>query len=109
MGDPKDTSDDIADIHREIGRIFRDFFRDEELLGRGDFPAVDILETNDSLKIEIEVPGLEKSDIKLEISGDTLILEGIKRDCEKDQRSNYICMERRFGYFRSAAQGFSFS
>jgi len=102
MGKKNYPSDDIAILHHEIGRIFRDVLSEEDMLDRSGFPAIDIIETGDSLLIEIEIPGLEKADIKLEISGNTLLMEGTKQDYEKAGRTNYICMERRFGYFKRA-------
>ena len=100
MGDPKNSSDSLFFLHQEITRLFSDVFADEEATKQLDSPAVDVLETNDSLKIEIEVPGLEKKDITLQISGDLLIVEGLKRDTDKTEGAKYVCMERRFGFFR---------
>ncbi len=102
MDNPKDQGDSIFHLHQEINRLFRDLLAEEGFLENVEFPVVDILETGDSLRIEVEIPGLDKDDIKIEISGDTLIMEGAKRDSEKVDRLNYICMERRFGYFRRA-------
>ena len=100
MGDPKNPGDSLFSLHQEINRLFNDVFPGEEATEQIDAPAVDVLETDDSLKIEIEVPGLEKKDITLQISGDLLIVEGLKRDTDKAEGAKYICMERRFGYFR---------
>ncbi len=100
MGKPKNPSDDIAILHHEIGRIFRNLLSEEGLFDKTDFPSIDILERGDTLRIEIEIPGLDKAEIKLEVSGDSLVIEGTKRDSEDAERTSYICMERRFGYFR---------
>jgi len=100
MSGPKNPSDSLFILRQELNRLIRDVFAGEELPEQVDSPAVDVLETEDAIKIEIEVPGLEKNDIKLQISGDLLIVEGIKRDTEKTEGTRYICMERRFGLFR---------
>lgn len=92
----------MSDLHKEIGRLFRDLLSEEGFFDETGFPLVDILDAGDNLKVEIELPGVEKNDIKLEIAGDSLVIEGTKRDCEKKGRTNYICMERRFGYFKRA-------
>lgn len=102
MDDPKDIGGSIFHLQQEINRLFRDLLTEEEFFDRVDFPVVDTIETDDSVRIEIEVPGLDKDDIKLQISGDTLVMEGRKLDTEKSDRVSYICMERRFGFFRRA-------
>ena len=96
----KDPSDSLFFLHKEIDRLFKNLFSEELLLDRDHFPFVDVIENEDSLRVEIEIPGVEKENVKVEVVGDMLILEGIKRDSESQDRLNYICMERRFGCFR---------
>ncbi|MDH3974527.1 MAG: Hsp20/alpha crystallin family protein [Deltaproteobacteria bacterium] len=100
MGEPKEPEDSIYNLRDEIDKIFRDVLTEEGFFDRVHFPVVDITEKNDILKIEIEIPGLCKEDIKLEMLGNTLVLEGNKIDQEGSERVKYVCMERRFGPFR---------
>ena len=100
MAEPKDPSDSLFFLHKEIDRLFKDLFSEDLLIDRDHFPLVDVIENEDSLRVEIELPGVEKDNVKVEVMGDMLILEGIKRDSECQDRLNYICMERRFGCFR---------
>lgn len=100
MSSPKEPEDSIFDLRDEINKLFRDVLCDEGFFDRVHFPVVDITEKNDVLKIEIEIPGLCKEDIKLEMLGNTLVLEGNKIDTEESERVKYVCMERRFGPFR---------
>ncbi len=102
MDDPKDMENSIFQLQQEINRLFRDLLSENVFFDRVDFPVVDIIETEDSVRIEIEVPGLNKEDFKVRITGDILVMEGRKVDREKADRINYICMERRFGYFKRA-------
>lgn len=100
MADPKESEDSIFNLKNEINKLFRDVLGEEGFFDRVHFPVVDIRENNDTLKIEIEIPGLAKEDIKLEMFGNTLVLEGNKVDYEDSEKVKYICMERRFGFFR---------
>ncbi len=96
----KDPSDSLFFLHKEIDRLFKNLFSEELLIDRDHFPLVDVIENEDSLRVEIEIPGVEKDNVKVEVVDDMLVLEGIKRDSECQDRLNYICMERRFGCFR---------
>ena len=100
MSDSKDPGSNISFLKDEINRLFRDIFSEDRFFDRIHFPVIDIIENEDTLRLVIEVPGVEKDDIKVEIYGDSLIIEGSKRDPEESDRISYVCMERRFGHFR---------
>ena len=65
-------------------------------------PAVDISETEDTLRIRAEIPGLEKEDIKIEVKDHTLTLSG-ERPLEGSGNNEYYRnVERAYGrFFRS--------
>lgn len=62
----------------------------------------DIKDEGDRYVMEAELPGFDKEDIKLDISGDNLILsaEHKTEDNEKDGNGNYIRRERSYGSYR---------
>jgi HSP20 family protein len=43
-------------------------------------PSINVVETDDSFKIEVAAPGLEKKDFKLSIEKDQLIIESSKQE-----------------------------
>jgi len=62
-------------------------------------PPVDIYESEDSVVVAVEVPGLSPSDIEVKISDNTLTLKG-ERKLEKGiQQENYHRIERSYGSF----------
>jgi HSP20 family protein len=63
-------------------------------------PSADISETNDSLVVKTELPGLEAKDIDVTISGDFLTIKGEKKKEEekKDEKVHY--KERYYGSFQ---------
>lgn len=62
-------------------------------------PAVDIYETEKAIILKVELPGLSKDDISIEIKDDNLTLRG-ERKFEKDIREeNYHRIERSYGTF----------
>ena len=102
MGDSKNEDKRVLFVRGEISKLFKDLLSEESFFEHVHFPVIDIIENEDSIRVEIEVPGLTKDDITLEIYGDTLIIEGNKVDKECCDRISYVCMERRFGYFKRA-------
>ena len=83
-----------------INRIFQDL--EKNLLSeRGNgFGNTDIYEKDDSLFYEMELPGLNKEDVKVEKKKDKLVVSGkVERDTEDGDR-NYLSRGRRYGKFQ---------
>jgi HSP20 family protein len=72
--------------------------REEELVA----PAVDVYEEKDDIVVKAELPGMDKDQIEVQISGSELILKGEKRKEEKVEEGNYYRVERSYGAFRRA-------
>ena len=62
-------------------------------------PPVDLKETKDAYRLCVELPGLKREDIDLEIQGETLALSGHKAEEKADAGAAYRVSERRFGRF----------
>lgn len=64
-------------------------------------PLVDISETESKIKIVVELPGVDKKDIDLEVKGNFLIIKaGISRQSKKEQK-DYLYQERTYQqYYR---------
>ena len=64
----------------------------------------DISETNDAYKLEAELPGFKKEDIKVDIDDDTLTIkaEHTENNDEQNDEGEYVRRERYYGsYSRS--------
>lgn len=64
------------------------------------FPAMDIVETDDAVKISAEVPGVKEEDLDASILGDVLVLKGEKSADHEESEDNYHRIERQYGSFR---------
>ena len=67
-------------------------------------PTVDISETNDSLVVKAELPGLETEDVNVSISGDILTIKGEKKTENEQKDEHYQCVERYSGSFQRVFQ-----
>ncbi len=66
-------------------------------------PHVDIYTTNDSIVVEVEIPGVDIKDIDISMSKGQLLVKGVKGEAQSEEEpGNYVCMERSFGrYYRA--------
>lgn len=62
----------------------------------GNQPAYNIKETDDHWMIEMAVPGMEKSDFKIDLEQDTLKISTQKTESKDESHENYKV--RQFGY-----------
>ncbi|MDP3706407.1 MAG: Hsp20/alpha crystallin family protein [Legionellaceae bacterium] len=62
-------------------------------------PCMDLVETKDHFKIEVEMPGLDEKNIKVSICDNMLSICGEKSLSKKDLSKNYIDREIRYGRY----------
>jgi HSP20 family protein len=59
-----------------------------------------VKETDAEYQVTAELPGLDEKDVKVELHGATLVLEGEKKEEHEEKKSGYVWSERRYGSFR---------
>jgi HSP20 family protein len=97
--------DEIEDLFEHVFRGFPVplWPRGRPLLDtRGWAPAVDMYERDNDMVVEIELPGMEKKDIQVAVSDDTLTIEGERKAETEVRDEDYYCCERRAGRFYRA-------
>ena len=91
-------------LQANLHRIFDDFFRgglslDHSFFDRDWNPAVDIVENNNSYGLTIELPGMNKEDVKVTLENDLLTIRGEKKFDVEKKSENYRRIERSYGSF----------
>lgn len=98
-------------LQQEMNRLFDSFFRSwsgtspAALLDRplGSFaPRVDVTETEKTIEVDADMPGLNEKDIEVTLSnaGHALNLRGEKRVEREQKERGYHHLERAFGSFQ---------
>jgi HSP20 family protein len=62
-------------------------------------PLIEVKEKEGKLLVTAELPGLKKEDVKVHIDGDTLVLEGERKQETEEKREGYYRSERNYGKF----------
>jgi HSP20 family protein len=77
------------------------FFNDSVGVSLRQFnPAVDIAEDDKSYEIHVAVPGMKKSDFKIDLLDGKLIISGERKLEEKKEGKNFHSIETQYGSFR---------
>src|SRR5712671_3777034 len=94
-------------LHREIDRLFSEFAQGIGPSGvQSIVPSIEISETDKTIEVSAEMPGLERKDVDISIEDDTLTIRGEKKvETKKDDKDkNYHITERSYGMFYRALQ-----
>jgi len=94
---------DLMGLQSSISRFLDDNFRpwrmpEGALAQEGVFP-VDIKDTPEAILVKAELPGMNKGDIKVSLADNILTIRAERKKEEKEERANYIRVERSYGSF----------
>ncbi|OGW28472.1 MAG: moleuclar chaperone Hap20 [Nitrospirae bacterium GWC2_42_7] len=62
-------------------------------------PTVDVFEEGDEVVVKAELPGMKKEDIDVNLTDNTVVISGEKKQEEKVEKKNYFRFERSYGSF----------
>jgi len=62
-------------------------------------PVIEVKEKEGKLLVTADLPGLKKEDVKVHIDGDTLVVEGERKQEKEEKREGYYHSERSYGKF----------
>jgi HSP20 family protein len=94
---------EMADLRRMTDQVFGEFFgRTPSRMASAEglwSPKVDIHETKDAIRLTAELPGVKQEDIHVSIEGDSLTLQGERKNQEEVKEDQYYRIERSYGKF----------
>ena len=85
---------------RRFSDVMDEFFSDAVAARRETFiPKIDVSENEKEFLIDVEVPGLNKEDIHVDLENRTLTISGERSREEKEETKQYHRIERHYGSF----------
>ena len=90
----------LRGLQDEMNRVFSDYFDESAeksvtLLT----PAVDLVDTPDSIQVKVELPGVKKEDVEITLKEDVLTIRGEKKVEKEEKGENRYYVERSYGSF----------
>lgn len=98
---------DLMPFDRKEIRKFNNYFDDLERSFFGGFPTVnassmfrtDIIDRGDNYLLQAELPGFDRGEISIDVSGEYLTISAQHKEENKEEEKNFVRRERRFGSF----------
>ena len=101
---PRDMLADFERIQQQLERVFPQLHGSNSIraTSRGEFPAVNIGSTADTIEIVAYAPGIDAKSVQLSIDKGLLVVAGERKTeiPEGDERINVYAQERAAGPFR---------
>lgn len=97
----RDVFADLFNMQKDMNRMLSSVWGNDTDLGsvHGWYPAVDIAETKDDFQVKVEIPGMNKDDLKIKLQENVLTVQGEKKQEKETKEQNYHRMERSYGSF----------
>ncbi len=94
---------ELSRLQSELNRLFAAFVESND---RGTAPAsswdpnVDVVDDGETIRILVELPGVEAGDVRVSIRGRVVMVRGTKKGrIRAKEGMRFFCMERYFGAF----------
>lgn len=102
-GTPRPGGDNpLLGLQRDINRVFEETWKRFESLGpfagRGG-PKVDVAETDDTVEVTVELPGVDAKDLDLSLTETALTIKGERKSEREEKKKDYVLSERSWGSF----------
>src|SRR5574338_207811 len=86
-------------LQQEIERVFDNFGAWSGLDLSSFTPSMEVSETDKTIEVTTELPGIEEKDLDISLSNDVLTIRGEKRAEKEEQNKSYRLFERSYGSF----------
>ncbi len=94
---------ELSRLQGELNRLFAAFVESNDRSGTPASswdPNVDVVDDGESIRILVELPGVEASDVRVSIRGKVVMVRGTKKGrIRAKEGMRFFCMERYFGAF----------
>ena len=93
---------ELSSLQGEMNRLFNTAF-DAPAGGNGGnrrwTPAMDLVETGDHFVLRADLPGMEQSDVTIELEDNVLTVSGERKPEHESKQEGFYRLERAFGSF----------
>jgi HSP20 family protein len=92
--------EEMSTIHDRINQLFNRISGDDLMLTEQAWtPMMDVVENEKDITLQLDVPGMEKKDISIEVDEGGLTIKGERKRETKEKTDNYLHIERGYGSF----------
>ncbi len=95
----------LWNVQRDISRVFDEMWN-RPVSGRRNegawYPEVDIEEQSDAFVVNMDVPGMDREELKVTMENNTLVIRGERKQERTEEKQSVHIAERQYGTFQRA-------
>jgi len=97
----RDKEFGLGTIQNRMNRLFDSFLGESDIMPTTEqlWPAIDVIDTPETLQIKAELPGIDPKDIDVSIAGNALTIKGAKMSEKEEKGKTWYRRERSSGSF----------
>lgn len=98
-----ETVNPVLDFRRDFDRLFNDWFSPQGARNTVQFvPACDVEERDDHYLLTLEMAGVKKEDLKIEVVENQILISGERKVESRKKSDGQVYSERQYGGFQRA-------
>ncbi|TRU70238.1 MAG: Hsp20/alpha crystallin family protein [Microcystis viridis Mv_BB_P_19951000_S69] len=94
---------EVESLQKEMNRLLDRFVPTDvgngEKMGLSFIPAAEMTETPEAVQLKLEIPGMEAKDLNVEVTADSLTINGERKSEIKTEEEGFTRTEFRYGKF----------
>jgi HSP20 family protein len=94
LSEAGELSDEVRHVFLELGQVFG-----SQLVAGECVPPIDVYETDDTLEISVDLPGVDPAAVRVLGKGDSILIAGEKAARRGRRESSFHLVERSYGRF----------
>ena len=99
------SADEMQELRNRMNRVFEESGNGaQETTQRHWVPAVDVLENEQAIILQAALPGMNKDEIDIELTGETLTLHGDRKLDQAQRGEHFHRIERQYGPWQRTFQ-----
>jgi HSP20 family protein len=109
--DTKNEREPFRALQHQIDKLFTNFTSELPMIGpwnssaNGYLPVrIDVAETDKTIEVTAELPGVSEKDIDVSLVGDVLTVKAEKKSDHEEKTKDYHVVERSYGTFERSMQ-----
>ncbi|MGD9736011.1 MAG: Hsp20/alpha crystallin family protein [Solirubrobacterales bacterium] len=88
----------MTELRHRIDQIFRDI-GDGDGIARGWTPSVDVVRSDESIVLRVDLPGIKPDEVKISVQDGVLTVSGEHEEKSEEKKERFVRRERRYGSF----------
>jgi HSP20 family protein len=93
---------EMNEMQHQLNRLFDDVRTPSDLFERGftKVPAVEIAETQEAINLKLELPGIDKKDLDIQVTENAVYISGERKQESKTEENGVTKTEFHYGNFQ---------